>query len=677
MNWSHIRVGSLSCFAAFSFFTFVSSPASAQAASQDIPIGVTYICNGEHIYIENCNIRDTSDTSNCMVAHPDHLTPTGINSYTYVSRGALKKLLPTCQQPSAKQVAAAKAFQQKQQDLYNANVQKAEQQMKAPPQPAKQPGNAAQVAPPKNAEERALRRCVSSGRLPSSCTGNSLLGAFSSMLTSTLGSLGAAAPAGKAPAAGPVMAGVFQGAGNWRLDFIDGGVLVNCASLSPNQEAYSLKFEGNRTALIINTRPRPLDLTFHPDGTITGTGPVTIQGVVAGGYTPGTSTPGHTETQSYNTTERMNANMIPGGAANANATNAGGGTYDVTTTHTSSTYVPGQSTPGTTSFAPRTATCPALNLSSKGASVGIQTMQTDLLKTAFGGDKGPPTPPGIRMHGIFAASTGFSVEFFPESAILGCGPDSARAYPYTVMATGNGAQIKIDAPDHPLTLAFKPDGSLAPSATGPYQVHGRIVTGQNDNDDFTFAPMEQTCNLANLTPSATIPMSGGAAAMMNASASAPANGAPNNNGGTLSTPDAPLGNATLSIVSGFPATAGQPNPLANHPYVLLRSSINDTIAKSGVNIPAGTVPFKFFGLACGNRTPDCQTIMTAIKAGAASSVRADVNGRGTFPGVPQGTYYLMISTRLNNQTLLWLQPVQVRAGANSITLDARNATTMN
>ena len=70
---------------------------------QDIPIGVTYICNGEHIYIENCNIRDTSDTSNCMVAHPDHLTPTGINSYTYVSRGALKKLLPTCQQPSAKQ----------------------------------------------------------------------------------------------------------------------------------------------------------------------------------------------------------------------------------------------------------------------------------------------------------------------------------------------------------------------------------------------------------------------------------------------------------------------------------------------------------------------------------------------------------------------------------------------
>jgi hypothetical protein len=82
-------------------------------------------------------------------------------------------------------------------------------------------------------------------------------------------------------------------------------------------------------------------------------------------------------------------------------------------------------------------------------------------------------------------------------------------------------------------------------------------------------------------------------------------------------------------------------------------------------------------MACGNRTPDCQTIMNAIKTGAASSVRADINGRGTFPGVLPGTYYLMISTRVNNQTLLWLQGVQVNTGANSITLDARNATPMN
>ena len=673
MNAFHSLANRLSIFVAITLTASLPLEARGQAAaSQDIPIGVTYICNGEHIYIENCNIRDTSDTSNCMVAHPDHLTPTGMNSYTYVSRGALKKLLPTCQQPTAKQLAAAKAFQQKQQDLYNANVQKAEQQMKAPPQPAYQSAGASQIRPPKNAEERQLRRCVSSGRLPSSCTGNTLLGMFSGMVSQVLPG------ADKKPTPGPNMAGVFQGAGNWRLDFIDGGVLVNCAFLSPNQENYSLKFETNRTALIIDTRPKPLDLTLRADGTITGPGPVTIDGVVAGGSSPGTYTAGHTETQQYNTTERMNAYQVP---QNSNATYAGGGMYDVTTTHTNSTYVPGQYQPGATNFVPKRATCPALNLTSKGAGVGIQTMQTDLLKTAFGGDKGPPTPPGIRMHGIFAASTGFSVEFYPESAILGCGPDAARAYPYTVVATANGAQIKIEAPDHPLVLAFKPDGTLIPTTSGPYQVHGRIVTGQDDNDDFTFAPMEQTCNLASLAPSATIPAGGGSSATMTAtmtaSSSAPPNGVPNNNGGTLSTANAQLGNATLSIVSGFPPTPGQPNPLANHPYVLLRSSFDDTIAHSGVNIPAGTTPFKFLGLACGNRTPDCQTIMNAIKAGAASSVRADVNGSGTFPGVPPGTYYLMISTRYNNQPLVWMQRVQVNPGSNSITLDAHNATAMN
>ena len=128
----------------------------AQAATQDIPIGVTYICSGEHIYVENCNIRDLSDNANCMVAHPDHLTPTGMNSYTYVSRGALKKLLPTCQQPSAQQLAAAKAFQKRQEDLYNANVQKSEEQMKAR-HPARDDGPTAKAEDAGGAADGALR----------------------------------------------------------------------------------------------------------------------------------------------------------------------------------------------------------------------------------------------------------------------------------------------------------------------------------------------------------------------------------------------------------------------------------------------------------------------------------------------------------------------------------------
>ena len=79
-------------------------------------------------------------------------------------------------------------------------------------------------------------------------------------------------------------------------------------------------------------------------------------------------------------------------------------------------------------------------------------------------------------------------------------------------------------------------------------------------------------------------------------------------------------------------------------------------------------------MACGNKTPDCQKIMDTLKADAASSVRADANGSGTFPGVAPGTYYLMITTSYNNKAITWGQAVQLKPGANSMTLSLQNAT---
>ena len=623
-------------------------------AQQDYTLpNVPYVCNGERLVIENCNIRDTSDTSICMVGHPDHILSNGLMQYTNMTRAAIKQLFPTCKQPTADQVARAKAFQKRQQDTYDTNVKKANDENDAIEARAQAVSTGRKPMTP---EERAINRCITSGRLPSSCTGNALLGAFGQMLSSVLPSGGE-----QEPQAGPTMAGVFAGAGGWRLDFIDGGVLVNCSGLSPNQEAYTLNLTAPRPVLTINTRPRALVLTLRADGTIVGPGPVTIDGVVPGGYTSGTSTAGHNETSTYTTTERMSANQVQPASSNTTNTYAGGGSYDVATTHTTSNYVPGTSTPGYTNFVPRRATCPALDLHSTGAA-GIQTMQTDLLKSAFGGDKGPPTPSGIRMHGIYAASSGFSVQFFPESAVLGCGPDAARAYPYTVLAEGSHTVIRIDAPDHPLNLAFGSANSLDPG-TGAYQVHGRTITGQDNNDNFT--PSEQSCNLGLLTPAKAIP------------AGAVAATSPANSNGNSSLPGATVGNASLTIVSGLPAQGSAPNPLAAQPFTLLRESLTDIIAGAGVSVPPGTSPYKTLGLACGNRTPDCQKILEAAKANSASAVRADSTGKGTFNAIAPGIYYLMISTRYNNQPLVWSQRVQVAPGPNSVTIDQRNATPIN
>ena len=619
-----------------------SALASSLAAAQDLKLHVTYVCNGERIYLESCNIRDTSDNSTCMVAHPDHLTPTGMNTYTTMTRGALKKLLPTCKQPSAQELAAQAAFEKKQQALIDAQTPK----YNAAPAPSAAPAQSGGISygalpPPKDPEERAMRRCVSSGRLPSTCTGNSLMGMFTGMVTSVLGGLAGTNNANAAPDAGPNMAGVFQGAGSWRLDFIDGGVLVNCAFLSPNQETYALSLANNHATLTIHTTPKPLVLNIHMDGAITGPpGPVTIDGVVASGYNTGLHDAYGNQVSQFQAQNSGQQVFDSGGHPVSNPS-----------------AVSGYST-----FSPRRATCPAINLTSKGAGVGIETMETNVLKTAFGGDTGPPTPAGIRMHGIFSApSTGFSVQFFPESAMLGCGPDAARAYPYTVIADGTKAVVNVAASDRPLTLAFRADGSLDPGA-GPYQVHGRIITGEDANSDFTFAPMERTCNLAVLTPAKEIPSTGGTAALAVASPG-------------LSTPDKPLGNATLAVVSGF---TGSPNPLANRPYVLLRDSYANALAKGGVTVPSSISPYVFVGQACAPqpRTAGCQNALAAVNSSAASAVRADANGNGTLPGVPPGTYYLMISAPVNGQPMVWGQAVTLHAGANSITLTAANAQPM-
>jgi hypothetical protein len=609
------------------------------AAAQDVKLNVTYVCNGERMYVESCNMRDLSDTSSCMVGHPDLPTHNGIMAYTNETRGSLKKLFPACQQPSAQELAKAEAFKKKQQEIYDANAAKANPQATAQ---TNAPANAGQAqaqavgrpTPPKNAEERAIRRCVSSGRLPATCTGNQLLGAFGQLVGQVLPS------AAKEPAPGPELAGVYEGPGKWRLDFVDGGVLVNCSFLSPDQHSYTINFKNNRAVLTVDTTPKPLVLTLGADGkTFTGPGPVQIDGVVASGYTSG---------------------LRDATGKSVDPLTATGPVYDE-----SGQRVSRNANTGHTIFAHKQATCPAVNLTSKGAA-GIQTMQTDLLKSLFSdGDKGAPTPAGIRMHGIYAASTGFSAQFFPESVILGCGPDSARAYPYTVVANGSTMGIKVDAPDHPLTLAFGPNGSLD-AGSGQYLVHGRIVVGSNDNGDFTFAPLEQTCNLAVLAPSKTIPSGGGTVTP----------GTTNGSGG-LSTPAAPLGNATLSIVSGFPGQTGAPNPLAGRPYVLLRNSYANVLANGGVSVPSAVSPYSYAGTACANKSPDCTKISDAVKSDAASAVRGDANGAGTFPGVPPGTYYLMISARYNNQTLVWGQAVQLKAGSNSLTLDQRNAIPIN
>ena len=130
------------------------------AAAQDVKLNVTYVCSGERMYVESCNIRDLSDAATCQVAHPDRPKHNGFMAYTSETRGSLKALLPTCTQPTAKELAAADAFKKKQQEIYDANVAKANpqaaarqarRQTRAGPRPLKDSHSQPRLKMPRNA----------------------------------------------------------------------------------------------------------------------------------------------------------------------------------------------------------------------------------------------------------------------------------------------------------------------------------------------------------------------------------------------------------------------------------------------------------------------------------------------------------------------------------------------
>jgi hypothetical protein len=485
---------------------------------------------------------------------------------------------------------------------------------------------------PQTPEQKALNRCVTAGRPPASCAGNSLLGGFTQLLSQVLPSV-----AGKQRPPGPTMAGVFQGAGNWRIDFITDGVLVNCSDLSPNQQGYTVKFENGKTLIVIDTTPKPLILTLTANGNLVGPGPIVIDGVVPGGYSRGIS--------------------------NATQQDAFGNKYDANGNKATETA-------GYVTFSHKRTTCAAQNLTSKGAGTGIETMEFNVLKMAVGADSGPPIPPGLRMDGTYAAKTGLSIEFYPESVIVGCG-EPARAYPYQVVANGSQSAIKVEDPTHPLLLNLKSDGTLDPGA-GTYLVHGRRIIGQTDDGDFKFSPLEATCSLGVLTPGAA-PGSAPVPSTVTAS-SAPGGSSATVNSATTGATVAATGDAVLSVASGFPLQPGVANPFAGHTFVLLRENFDSILTKSGFPIPAGVQPFKAMILGCSQHSPDCPKAVAAINAQTVAGSKLDALGKATLPGVPPGSYYLMGSAAPGGQPFLWNVKIDLKAGANSITLDQRNAT---
>jgi hypothetical protein len=356
----------------------------------------------------------------------------------------------------------------------------------------------------------------------------------------------------------------------------------------------------------------------------------------------------------------------------------------ITETSTTTTYshpsapTPSYNTGPRIITAPRTRTCPAPVLSNlhPPQSQDMGGAMTGLAGVFGMGDSGAkksaPPPAGLRMLGEYAVPNGAEIDFHDAAAaIVACGAIAAE-YPYTIDVSGSQAVVKLmksGAP--PISLTLGPGHTL--TGSGTLQVTGRVVTGEDQNGEMAFASRTASCALGTFspvtdntpvtdTPSATSP----SPAATSAKPSTP-----------FATPSKPTGPAILTVTSGFPAQTGVANPLAGQAVMLLRDPVAAILAKSGAPVPPHVTAQQAVRTACDAQKPECRTYLLAIGADASTGLKSDATGKAILPGVPAGTYYLTVSTRMGNLVLYWQVKVDLKPGANSITLDTKNAAPVN
>ena len=443
--------------------------------------------------------------------------------------------------------------------------------------------------------------------------------------------------------------------------------------------------KNGQAVIAIDAQPKPIVLTVRADGRLTGSGPLALDGHVVAGYSGGSTTtsPGHFETHEVTTHQELTPLEAQPYSGDSGLTQ-NGQMYDLARTNTVSEYKPGTtvSSGPQVQYAPKTEACVLPVLSANGATPSRIQMAESMLNSLFSDQELPKVPAGLRMRGEFGDQRGASVEFYPDSAILGCG-EAVKALPYTVRESGGEVEVSLKEAEGSYVFVLKPDGALL--GPGSVEVHGRRITGQND-DGFTFAPLNAACNFGALAPGtaagpAAAPTTASAAASTPPPAALPGGGSAGaGNGAAPMNPSGAAPDAVLSVASGFAVSAGMPNPIAGRAFVLLRDSFDNVLAKGGFAAPAGASPYIAMLKSCANRSPDCQKASDAINAAGAAGTRLDATGKATFNGVAPGTYYLMGSGVLmapnpaDRKILFWNLKVELRPGANSVTLDQTNAT---
>lgn len=532
--------------------------------------------------------------------------------------------------------------------------------------------------------QRELSRCIASGRSESQC--------FTESLSKGAGDWLPGLKQTPRPS-GLYLSGVYTGQGGFSVMFHPNGAWVGCKQVREVAAGYAVdtksdqvavrllpdtgagNFLGGIQAMAPLRRPKPgenpeewqgqrITFSVRPDGKLVGSGPIQVTGQVPVGQTTQQTTTEQKRIQPFEA-QTYNPAEVKRDAVGL--------------------YVEQQVTTSVPVYAEKTERCTLGPLTldpSASASVNVSQIMGSVLGSVLGvGDKTAtkPTPLGFRVHGKYAGEDGVDIEFHPESAVVGC-REAVVAREYSVSTSGNRVLVNIQNGASPISLELRRDGTMAGS--GPVSVNSRRVAsvkqrieGTRNVQEPVFEPVADTCTLGVLTPEG--PRANAGAPTSTAAAPAPTR-QPSSTPATRPNVAAGTGGTgTLSLASGIAPEPGDSNPLDGAPFILAKESLESVLRKAGLQPSAGESAIKLWQKACESRQPLCQQGFARLLAVGVGRVKLDAKGKAQFPALPAGTYYLVGSGVYDDRQVLWDLRIDIKPGANSVTLDQRNAVPIN
>jgi len=106
---------------------------------------------------------------------------------------------------------------------------------------------------------------------------------------------------------------------------------------------------------------------------------------------------------------------------------------------------------------------------------------------------------------------------------------------------------------------------------------------------------------------------------------------------------------------------------------VLKEDAQVALIKGGVTSTPDASVLQSWIRACTSRTPLCEKGANALKAYSVGLATTDAKGHALTPPLPAGRYWVLADAKVANKRVVWNQPVDVKGGDKSLTLDARNA----